>query len=417
MTINEIKSALHSSEYSFLSDNPHLGSNVILLTVGGSHAYGTDTPTSDLDIRGCALNTPRELLTSENFEQFVNEETDTTIYSFNKLVSLLANCNPNTIEMLGNKPEHYFYVSPIGKELLDNVNLFLSQKAAYSFGGYATAQLRRLENKANRLVGQEQLEQYIYNTLANCNPNTIEMLGNKPEHYFYVSPIGKELLDNVNLFLSQKAAYSFGGYATAQLRRLENKANRLVGQEQLEQYIYNTLSHVAENFEEKYGIPAGQLRLYIDKAVSPDMETEIFMDTNLTHYPIRDYAGMWDEMKSIIKSYNNIGYRNNKAIENGRLGKHMMHLIRLYLMCIDILEGRGVITYREKDHDLLIDIRNGKYLDENQQPTPEFYEMIDEYEKKYQYAKEHTELPPKPNYKAINDFVQSVNERVIKNEV
>lgn len=341
MTINEIKFALRSSEYSFLSDNPHLGSNIILLTVGGSHAYGTDTPTSDLDIRGCALNTPRELLTSENFEQFVNEETDTTIYSFNKLVSLLTNCNPNTIEMLGNKPEHYFYVSPIGKELLDNVNLFLSQKAAYSFGGYTTAQLRRLENKANRLVGQEQLEQYIY----------------------------------------------------------------------------NTLSHVAENFEEKYGIPAGQLRLYIDKAVNPDMETEIFMDANLTHYPIRDYAGMWDEMKSIIKSYNNIGCRNNKAIENGKLGKHMMHLIRLYLMCVDILEGRGIITYREKDHDLLMDIRNGKYLDENQQPTPEFYEMIDEYEKKYQYAKEHTELPPKPNYKAINDFVQSVNERVIKNEV
>lgn len=100
------------------------------------------------------------------------------------------------------------------------------------------------------------------------------------------------------------------------------------------------------------------------------METEIFMDTNLTHYPIRDYAGMWDEMKSIIKSYNNIGYRNNKAIENGRLGKHMMHLIRLYLMCIDILEGRGVITYREKDHDLLIDIRNGKYLDEISSPLP-----------------------------------------------
>lgn len=341
MTINEIKSALRSSEYSFLSDNSHLGSNVILLTVGGSHAYGTDTSTSDLDIRGCALNTPRELLTSENFEQFVNEETDTTIYSFNKLVSLLTNCNPNTIEMLGNKPEHYFYVSPIGKELLDNVNLFLSQKAAYSFGGYATAQLRRLENKANRLVGQEQLEQYIYNTLL----------------------------------------------------------------------------HVADNFEEKYGIPAGQIKLYIDKAVNPDMETEIFMDADLKHYPVRDYTEMWAELKNVIKSYKNVGCRNNKAIEHGKLGKHMMHLIRLYLMCIDILEGHGVITYRDKDHDLLMDIRNGKYLDENRQPIPEFYEMINEYEKKYQYAKDHTELPVKPDYKAINDFVQSVNERVIKNEI
>ena len=68
----------------------------------------------DIDIRGIALNRKEELLTNQNFEQFVNEETDTTIYSFNKIITLLTNCNPNTIEMLGLKPEHYLYLSPIG---------------------------------------------------------------------------------------------------------------------------------------------------------------------------------------------------------------------------------------------------------------------------------------------------------------
>ena len=42
-----------------------------------------------------------------------------------------------------------------------------------------------------------------------------------------------------------------------------------------------------------------------------------------------------------------------------------------------------------------MDIRNGKFLDENKQPIPEFYEMVDEYEKKLEYAKEHTNLPKK----------------------
>lgn len=340
MNLEQIKATIKSEEYDFLRKDENLGNNIIILTLGGSHAYGTNNENSDLDIRGCALNNKMQILTNQNFEQFVNEETDTTIYAFNKLISLLSNVNPNTIEMLGNKPEHYLYVHPIGQELIDNAHLFLSKKATYSFGGYATAQLRRLENKSNRLVGQEQLETYIYNTIL----------------------------------------------------------------------------HVAENFEEKYGIPAGQIKLYIDKAVNPDMITEIFMDANLKHYPIRDYAEMWSELKNIVKSYKNIGSRNNKAIEHGKLGKHMMHLIRLYMMCLDILENEKIITYREAEHDLLMDIRNGKYLDNEKQPTPEFYEMVNDYEKRVEYAKNNTSLPDKPDYNKINEFVASVNERVIKGE-
>ena len=341
MNIEQITTKLKSDEYGFLKTDKNLGKNVIIITLGGSHAYGTDNENSDLDIRGCALNSKMQILTNENFEQFVNEETDTTIYAFNKLVSLLSSVNPNTIEMLGNKPEHYFYVHPIGQELIDNAHLFLSKRASYSFGGYATAQLRRLENKSNRLVGQEQLENYIY----------------------------------------------------------------------------NTLQHVSENFEEKYGIPAGQISLYIDKAVNPDMVTEIFMDANLKHYPVRDYTEMWAELKNVIKSYKNIGARNNKAIEHNKLGKHMMHLIRLYMMCLDILEKEIIVTYREAEHDLLMDIRNGKFLDDDKQPIPEFYEMVNDYEKRLEYAKNNTSLPDKPDYKKINEFVASVNERVVKGEI
>lgn len=153
MNILEIKQMIRSDAYSFLRENEHLGDRVIMIGLGGSHAYGTNIETSDLDVRGCTLNSKEEILTNQNFEQFVDERTDTTIYAFNKLVSLLCNCNPNTIEMLGLKPEHYLYLSPIGKELMDNKQLFLSKKAAQAFGGYATAQLRRLDNKAARLVG------------------------------------------------------------------------------------------------------------------------------------------------------------------------------------------------------------------------------------------------------------------------
>ena len=175
MTLQEIKKQIESSEYDFLRTEPHLKDRIIMIGLGGSHAYGTNNENSDLDIRGCALNKKEEILTSKNFEQFINEATDTTIYSFNKLISLLSNVNPNTIEMLGLKPEHYLYLSPVGQELLDHKKMFLSKKAIYSFGGYANQQLRRLDNKAARLVGQQQREQHILNSIQENKLLTIEV--------------------------------------------------------------------------------------------------------------------------------------------------------------------------------------------------------------------------------------------------
>lgn len=92
----------------------------------------------------------------------------------------------------------------------------------------------------------------------------------------------------------------------------------------------------------------------------------------------------------------------------------MMHLIRLYMMCLDILERKEIVTFREKEHELLMSIRNGEYLDGNRQPIPEFFEMVDGYEKKMKYAKENTDLPENPDYKAIQEFVMDVNERVVR---
>lgn len=341
MDLKQIKQHIQSEGYAFLKENEHLGEQVILLGLGGSYAYGTNVDTSDLDVRGVALNRKSEILTNENFEQFVNEETDTTIYSFNKIISLLSNCNPNTIEMLGLKDEHYLYISDIGRELLDNKKLFLSQKAAGSFGGYATAQFRRLDNKSARFVGQKQKEEHILNSIKNAQRTFVE-------RYFE--------------------------------------------------------------------IPDDSIRLYTDKAVQDGYDTEIFMDVKLTHYPLRDYKSMWSEMNTIVKEYGKIGQRNSKATEHGKLGKHMMHLIRLYMMCVDILEKEDIITYREDEHDLLMDIRNDKYLDGNRQPIPEFFEMVHDYEIKMEYAKNNTSLPKKPDYKKINEFVMSVNERVVRDE-
>ena len=149
MTIEQIKEMVAGNQYDFLRTNPHLAGKIIFLTLGGSHAYGTNVETSDVDVRGCALNSRSDLLGLSAFEQVVNTETDTTIYSFNKLISLLINCNPNTIELLGCKPEHYFVLTDIGKQMIDNVHkkhahFMISIWASF---GPMTQQFRELNEK------------------------------------------------------------------------------------------------------------------------------------------------------------------------------------------------------------------------------------------------------------------------------
>lgn len=342
MNLEQIKTTIKQPEYDFLRTDPHLGKNIILLGLGGSHAYGMDKETSDLDIRGIALNSKKEILLGKDFEQVVNAETDTTIYSFNKMIELLISNNPNTCEILGLEDWQYLYVHPIGKELIDNRKMFLSKICIQTFGGYANAQLRRLENKAARLTDQSKNELHVYKSICN---------------------------------------------ATHEFRR--------------RYYPYND----------------GDIKLYIDESDRNDYETEIFMDMDLKHYPLRDWCGLWNEMKAIVTSYKKFGKRNEKAMSHDKLGKHSAHLIRLFMMAIDILEKEEIITYRREEHDLLMSIRNGEWLDDNRQPMPAFYDLVNEYEKRFDYAKKNTSLPDVPDYKRINEFKAYVNERIVRGDI
>lgn len=336
------RNILQGTEYNFIRTNEHLGKHVILLGLAGSYSYGTNIDGSDIDIRGIALNQKSDLIGLTQFEQYVDDNTDTVIYAFNKIVALLLNCNPNTIELLGLNPEHYLYLNDIGKMLLDNKKLFLSRRAIQSFGGYADAQLRRLQNALARdTFPQSEKEQHIFNSVKN-------------------------------------AMHSFN----ASYKSFEN----------------------------------GSMEIFIDKAVNPELETEIFVNANMMHYPLRDYANMWNTMSNVVRDYEKIGKRNKKK-DDLHLNKHAMHLIRLFMMALDILEKGEINTYRASEHELLMDIRFGKYQKEDGTFKESFYEMLSDYEKRLHYAAENTDLPEEPDMNKVQDLVMTINERVIRDEI
>ena len=102
--VNEI----NSDNYNFLDTKE----NILFLTLGGSYAYGTNIEGSDIDIRGVSLNNKEEILLFRDSEQFINEATDTVIYTSRKIIELLARMNPNVIEILGSVERNAIYIQP-----------------------------------------------------------------------------------------------------------------------------------------------------------------------------------------------------------------------------------------------------------------------------------------------------------------
>jgi len=331
----DVLSVWNSKEYEHLRNNKNI-ENIMFLTLGGSHAYGTNVEGSDIDIRGVCLNPSMSLIGLSPFEQEVCIETDTTIYSFNKIIQLLINCNPNTIELLGCKNESYYIPDTLsgtlGRLLLKGKNLFLSKRAAYSFGGYATAQLRRLQNAVGREKVGETLKQ-------------------------------KHILDSI-----KNAWIGEGGIAK---------------RHGLTEHLYNFF------FDENNDL---QLR--------PTAMGMTIASNRL--------CAALSEINNIVSTYDKLNKRNSKK-DDVHLNKHAMHLVRLYLMAFDILEKEEINTYRENDIDFLLTIRNGKYQLEDGTFSNELFDLIDEYEKRLDYAKNNTSLPEQPNIKDIEEFVSMIN--------
>nr|DAJ21793.1 MAG TPA: putative nucleotidyltransferase [Siphoviridae sp. ctHdl3] len=137
MTREELLKIINSEPYDFLRTNLHLNGHLMYLTIGGSHAYGTNVEGSDVDVRGVALNSREDLLGLGTFEHWVDETTDTTIFGFKKAVKLMCSGNPNMLEQLGNADDLVISYHPATKLLMENKKLFLSRQVVYSFGGFA----------------------------------------------------------------------------------------------------------------------------------------------------------------------------------------------------------------------------------------------------------------------------------------
>lgn len=331
-------SIIHGLDYEEVRTDPKL-KNLQYVTLAGSWAYGTNTEKSDVDLRGWYFSPVEDILGMENKQEseFNSLTTDSVFFSFHKLIKLLSSCNPNIVECVGTKPEHVIYCSPSARWIREDYERFLSKRAFVTFAGYATQQLRRLENALARdSYPQEEKERHILRSLE------------------------AELLASIDAFDTF------------------NKGN--------------------------------SVSLYLADSEKDGYDQEVFIDLNVKGIPLRDFVSMKNQFSNQLKNYGKIRHRNHKK-DQDHLCKHAMHLIRLYYMGIDILRDHRIVTYREKEHDLLMSIRH------NELPMEEVFKLSERLEVELQKARDESTLPDHPNFEAINSVVIEEMNRYLKQEV
>lgn len=184
-------------------------------------------------------------------------------------------------------------------------------------------------------------------------------------------------------------------------------------------YAYGTnvegsCENIIFTFLERYrSFTPEQIKLSVAQV---DGGPQVVADIRMEQIPLRTLTGMVSELVEITRNYDKIHHRNKKK-DDAHLNKHAMHLVRLYLMCLDILEKEEIVTYRAADHNLLMDIRNGYYQKADHTFNSAFYDLLNGLEKRLDYAKEHTALPETPDLAQIETFQMEVNERVVRDEI
>lgn len=117
---------------------------VIYRCVIGSRAFGLETSDSDTDRRGIYLPIARLHWSLYGVpEQLENDSTQECYWELQKFLVMALKGNPNILECLYTPLVEY--ATPLGQELLDMRDAFLSRLVYQTYNGYVMSQFKRMQ--------------------------------------------------------------------------------------------------------------------------------------------------------------------------------------------------------------------------------------------------------------------------------
>jgi hypothetical protein len=342
-----------------LNDN-----NIIVKHYAGSLAYGTNLPTSDVDIRGIFCAPKKYALTPwHNVREItLPDEEDGKVLELTHFMDLYLGANPNILESLWVDDSSLIQTNDEAfNYLLSHREDLLSSKVAFTFSGYASSQLKRIKGHKKWINSPEPVE-------APLRSNYIKLVQNFTGAKSFNSNFNMSYLSNTRLV--HFGGNIFGAYFSG------GDPNALT-------------------VDGDFNISIKQL-----KNEEPKGELQFIIKYNEEEWKFAKerHRGYWEWKK------NRNPVRAELEEKFGVDFKHGMHLVRLLKMGEEILKGDGVIVKRP-DAEELLSIRNGAWT---------YNELIKYAESKDKYIREvlykKTDLRKKPNVNLATKVLMDCQE-------
>ena len=345
--------------------------SMIVQHYSGSHAYGTNLPTSDVDIRGIFV-APEINIRTPFFpvrEINVQDEEDTKYYELTNFFKLYLDMHPNILETMWVDDTSILYKNEVYDFLVQHRNTFLTSRVAFTFSGYALAQLKKIKNR-DKYLNKPQLpeppKQIDFVKLIHNFQDT-KMLDYDPYKYHKDHRLIHYGADIYGLYAAK-------GYETFDL-----------------QFTLNTRCDDLQDF---YLKEPSTIERIIGLCTSNSDYGKRKLPLALIKFNTEQYKAAHQEWHAYWEwKANRNESRHELEKDFGFDTKNGMHLVRLLRMGEEILTD-GIVQVKRNDFQDLLDIRAGKWTYEE---ITEYAQEKDEYIRNVLYKR--TSLPKVPDYK------------------
>jgi predicted nucleotidyltransferase len=380
------------------------GARPLYLVVRGSHAYGTNVPTSDTDYAGVFIQSEDDILGLKYKEQVNDDSNDTVIYELRRFLGLLGTNNPTVLELLNTPEDCVIYKDPVFDFILENREKFITKLCANSFGGYAKQQISKAKGQNKKQnwekdkVTRKDVLDFVY---------VIEGEKSIPwkewnEDYNYEEKfIGVVNVPNARdiyaVYFDEVARDMFSENEPEDMRNLLIKLRK-----ELEQPMGFGYKGLVKSGEGLNVAESNQLRLSsIPKGETPICNIIYNKDGYSQH--CKDYHS-YEEW---LENKNDARWVDVKSHGQKIDGKNMMHCKRLMGMAREIAEGKGIVV-RRPDAEYLISIRKGEV---------DLQTLIDDVEteiKEIDRLFSESNLPDSVDMEFIHNLIVKIRKQIYK---
>jgi predicted nucleotidyltransferase len=327
------------------------GSIPLYLVIRGSHAYGTNVPTSDTDYSGIFVQNLDSILGMSYVEQINDDKNDIVIYEIRRFLELLAKNNPTVLELLNTPEDCIIYKHPLFDSILENRDKFLTKICANSFGGYAKEQIGKAK-------GQNKKQNWEKDKVTRKTPLDFCYLHQGEKSVSLVEYLESRNLDQKFAGLSKvphsKDTYAmFYDYYCASM--YSEKSGKI--EKKISKFINNFSPYKSMRFKGISFEDSNDIKLSSIPLDCPNHYFVGYISYNKDGYTqhCKDYKSY----ETWLEQRNDQRWVDVESHGQKIDGKNMMHCRRLMDMAREIAEGKGIVVRRANAQEL-IDIRQGK---------------------------------------------------------